>query len=409
MRSVIFRKSLYPSRLPFVAISLNHFKRDALSAPSANPIGVRCPETEWAPDGSDDLGDGDALHQLLYQCGDISRPRRWCCYSTGLLVAAILEGIEDRFNCIVNGISAGNTVTVVDYGVGTGFATLELIKGLNEKGLLNQFEKSGIQFQLLVVDFPSGWFAKAYQLLHPYPFISFHSLKDKNTGKVRILSDFVSEGSVDLIYASMVFHLVPPQVLAVMLDGFADVLRNDGLLLWNTPDTAPTLPHSELIHVGNRKLRKFMLEFLDDAGRMDQFLSAVPDEVRQLHPHLSSQLAEIRLRLDPAMRNEARSLAEKQILPVPTDIGALENALAGRFEGDNWVKLSVMTEEELLALALLPANQRNVGEISDRKLRESLIRLTMTYKVLPELKQDPAGIPAGIILHWTFGKYIKRT
>ena len=96
LRSVIYRQMLYPSRLPFVAISLNHFKTDGLMPAGAQPSQITRQDNEWLPDGSEDLIDGNALHQLLYQGGDIGLPQRWCCYSTGLFVAAILRELEQQ-------------------------------------------------------------------------------------------------------------------------------------------------------------------------------------------------------------------------------------------------------------------------------------------------------------------------
>jgi len=52
---------------------------------------------------------------------------------------------------------------------------------------------------------------------------------------------------------------------------------------------------------------------------------------------------------------------------------AIETALAV----DGPALVEIMTDAELLALALLPANQRNVGIIEDKQLREELIKLAL--------------------------------
>ena len=405
LRSVIYQQMLYPSRLPFVAISLNHFKTDGLLPQPGTATQVKRARKEWVPVGSEDLDDGNALHHLLYQSGDLSLPRRWSCYATGQFVAEILNDIEKRWNQILRGQSASRSITLVDYGVGTGFATLELIKGLQEKGLLNQFQQSGIDFRLLVVDFPSGWFAKAYDLLQDYPFVSFYSLKDTEKAPVRMLPDIVAKNSVDMVFASMVFHLVPPEVLPGLMESFAAVLKKGGTLLWNTPDTAPTLSHSQVIHAANRALRAAMASLLGDEHMLDTLLRKMPDPHRLDCEKLREQLAETRQAIDPAKRSEAELRAKKQILNTPTPLSTIENALIDCFSGTTWVKLSVMTNEELLALALLPANQRNVGIIEDRQFREQLIELLLNYEVLPQLRASPGGIPAGMVLHWTFGKF----
>ena len=273
---------------------------------------------------------------------------------------------------------------------------------------MKRLQQSGIDFKLLVVDFPSGWFAKAYELLQSYPFVSFYSLKDPETGRVRMISDLAPEGSVDIVYASMVFHLVPPDVLPGLMESFASVLKNSGTLLWNTPDTAPTLPYSEVIHVANRALRQSMAALLDNQQKLDELLSKVAHEEHPHYENLPAELARVRQSLDPVKRAEAESRARKQILPEPTDVQIIEKALSKNFTGETWVKLSVMTDAELLALALLPANQRNVGIIEDKPLREKLIKLVLIYEVLPKLRASSGGVPAGMVLHWTFGKYVVR-
>ncbi|MGH8553515.1 MAG: hypothetical protein ACRERS_09495, partial [Methylococcales bacterium] len=98
LRNVIHRQMLYPSRLPFVAISLNHFKTEANIHSDSRLVRERprFDDFEWIPDGSEDLEDGNALHELLYQHGDLGLPRRWSCYATGLLVARLLASIEKR-------------------------------------------------------------------------------------------------------------------------------------------------------------------------------------------------------------------------------------------------------------------------------------------------------------------------
>lgn len=405
LRAVIYRQMLYPSRLPFVAISLNHFKteEDFALAPGRAADSVFRSDSEWKPDGSEDLDDGNALHELLYQQGDVGLPRRWCCYPTGLLVAELLGAIENR----LADARPDKAITVVDYGAGTGFATLELIKGLEEKGLLRQFENSGVDFRLALCDFPSGWFAKAFELLGRFPFVSFHSLKDPSSAKVRMLSDLFPAGSVDIIFASMVFHLVPPSVLTPVSDSFAAVLKSRGLLVWNTPDTAPTLPYSEVIHAANRMLRERLKRLFDGDLKLSSLLSEISEAEKADLSEVIAQFEKLAEELDPESRETARRRAEKQILPVATDVAVIRHAMDRNFTGKTWAKLSVMSDDELLALALLPANRRNAGEIQPRELREKILTWLFKYDVLPKIHAGPAGIAGGMNLHWTFGKYVK--
>jgi len=409
LRSVVYRQMLYPSRLPFVAISLNHFKaKSSVTALPAVAVEHGLQSSGWKPDGTEDLEDGNALHELLYQHGDLSLPRRWCCYSTGLLVAELLAAIERLFERLNNTDDAKKVIRVVDYGVGTGFATLELIKGLEEKGLLDQFFDAGVDFRLMVCDFPSGWYAKAFELLHDYPFVSFYSLKDSATGKVQMLTDLFPAESVDLVFASMVFHLVPPTRIGTVIDSFAEVLADDGLLLWNTPDTAPALPHSELIHSANRMLRKTIEGIIDRVEDFSDILADVPAREVPEVAGVISRVEDLLAQLSPDVRAQARARARKQVLPVATGLAVIRQAVARCFSGKSWSKLSVMTDEELLALALLPANQRIAGEIQPRALRERFVTLMMKYRILPRIHESPAGLPAGMNLHWTFGSYRKK-
>ncbi len=410
LRSVAYRQMLYPSRLPFIAISLNHFKTEtAFTAGSgATTEPPHRSGLEWKPNGSEDLEDGNALHHLLYQRGDVSLPRRWCSYPTGLLVADLLGAIERRFAEIQNGACGTNVITVLDYGVGTGFATLELIRGLQEKGLLRQFRQARFEFRLAVCDFPSGWFAKAFELLQAFPFVSFHSLKDPGSGKVRLLNDLFPSGSIEIIFASMVFHLVPPDILPQLSDSFAAALKPRGLLLWNTPDTPPTLPHSAVIHTANRMLRKRLTRLLDGDLDRSSVLAKVPEAEMAEFMEVISGVERLAGQLEPEIREGLRQRAEKQILPIPTDVQSIRLALDRNFSGKTWGKLTVISDEELLALALLPANQRNAGEIQSRDLREKLLTFLLKYDVLPEIHTGSAGAAGGMNLHWTFGKYVKQ-
>ncbi|MGH8553075.1 MAG: hypothetical protein ACRERS_07250, partial [Methylococcales bacterium] len=346
---------------------------------------------------------------LLYQHGDLGLPRRWSCYATGLLVARLLASIEKRLAQIAKNPCGTESLCVVDYGGGTGFATLELIKGLEEKGLLNQCEKFGVEFHLAVCDFPSGWFAKAFELLRSFPFVSFYSFKDRSTGKVRMLDEIFQAGSVDIIYASMVFHLVPPAILPSISDSFAAVLKPRGLLLWNTPDTAPTLPQSEVVHVANRMLRKRLNQLVDGERDLASLLAALPENLQSELQTVVERFEKLRSELDPEFREAARSRAEKQIPGLPTDVSIIEQAMHRNFSGSTSVKLSTMSDEELLALALLPANQRNAGVIQARDLRETILSWLLQYDVLPKIHASPAGTSTGMNLHWTFGSYVKSS
>ncbi len=408
LRSLPYQHQVYPSRLPFVAISLNRFKRtdpgwlESLAADSG-------PDRHgWRPYGSEDREDGEALHRFLYRDGGIEQPRRWCFASTGTLVAAILDEIERRLAGLGSAPSASPGLRLADYGAGTGLATVEIIHALAEKGLLRVFQERRIAVELLVLDLPSGWFAKAYELLHTLPFVRFESLQDPASGRVRRLTDIAGVSNLDLVYASMVLHLVPPKALPVLIAGVAEALRPGGAFLWNTPDTAPAPVDAVVIHAANRRLRGLLSAVLDDEAHLCSLIASLPEAERERYEHLPARIRAIRQGLTPDQRARLRALGAKQVLPVPTEVSEIQARLSEHFAGTTSTSMSVLTEEDAIALALLPANQRYFGELPERGCREDLIRLLLRTEILPELRAGPAGNPTGLNLHWTFGRYVRR-
>jgi len=407
-RTVAHEQRVYPSRLPFVAISLNRFKTPGPIAIAAAHPPARRDGTSWRPGGSEDTLDGEALHRFLYHDGDLTRPRRWCASSTGMLVHGLLEDIERRLDRCLNPSRTSRQLILADYGAGTGLATLELIKGLHETGLMQRMQRNGINFKLLLFDFPGGWFAKAFDLLNAFTFIDFHSLTDPGTGKIRLISDIIAPESVDIVYASMVLHLVPPKAIPALIDSFAEVLQPHGSFYWNSPDTAPASAHSEVIHAPNRALRRVLLDVIDTELRMLQVLSKVPLDQRGAFADLPQRLADLRRSLTPERRAVAKARADKQILAVPTPVEYIEGLLNKRFDGGFATMVSVLSEDDALALALLPANQRYFNEIEDAELRCKLITLLLRYEVLPRFRAGPAGNAVGLNLHWTYGEHVKN-
>jgi SAM-dependent methyltransferase len=406
---ILYRQRMYPSRLPFVAISINHFKPmdptwlvrlGTLSQPTKNG---------WQPDGTTNRADGEALHRFLYRDGDISRPALWCFTATAVLVRLALDIVERRIRECLAGNETRRNITVLDFGAGTGLATVELIKGLDERGFLSKMECEGINFKLLLFDLPSSWFAKAYEILGRLPFVEFHSLRDSATGKIRLVTEQLDDGSVDIILASMVLHLIPPKVMPSVLASLATVLKADGAFIWNTPDTTPTLPEAAVIHAANRTLRAAISAVLDGDFRLDALMASVPIAERGRYADLPVALEHIRQEMTPERRAKAKAAGAMQILPVPTDASVIHRALTTHFSGEISTLVSVLREDELLRLALLPANQRFFSEIEDPHLREQCTELLLKYEILPALRAGPVGHPTGINLHWTYGNYAKRS
>jgi hypothetical protein len=93
------------------------------------------------------------------------------------------------------------------------------------------------------------------------------------------------------------------------------------------------------------------------------------------------------------------------MLPEPTDASEIHAQLCRRFLGTTSTSMSVLSEEDAIALALLPANQRYFAEVPERDCRIALITLLLRAEVLPRLGNGAAGHPTGLNLHWTFGRY----
>ncbi|MGH8657995.1 MAG: hypothetical protein ACREV4_05850 [Gammaproteobacteria bacterium] len=402
-RAISYQQRVYPSRLPFVAISVNHFKTvDSILFLPGAATGVR-DQRQWQPDGAEDTADGEALHRFLFEDGDLTRPRRWCFHGTGALVAAVLDELEQRVEKAR--LEGNRRITLADYGTGTGLATLEVIKGLDAKGLLWRMQSFGIDFRLQLFDFPSGWFAKAYALLHGFPFVEFYSLKESSRGSISLLSDLIPEQSVDILYASMVLHLVPPKILPVLFRSFAQALLPGGCFIWNTPDTAPAAPHAELIHAPNRALRKAVLAAIDDPCYLRHIFGGIPRAAGEAYQDLIPALAALGKYVTEEKSAEAKAKADKQILPVATDVHDILNGLEDYFSGELSTLVSVFRESDSFSLALLPSNQCVAGEIGDPQLRAKLIGFLLRYDVLPAFRNGPAGNAEGFNLHWTFGRY----
>jgi hypothetical protein len=85
------------------------------------------------------------------------------------------------------------------------------------------------------------------------------------------------------------------------------------------------------------------------------------------------------------------------MLPVPTDVSEIHAQLCRRFLGATSTSMSVLSEEDAIALALLPANQRYFAEVPERDCRIALITLLLRAEVLPRLGKVRQGIrPASI-------------
>lgn len=156
-------------------------------------------EDTWQPARDVDLSDGRGLHELLYHDGDLRRPRAWCAAPTQVLVERALDAL----------------------------AAIELLKACRGRGLEERLEGSGVSLELHLVDIPTSWFAQDFELLGECAWTRFHALTDDD-GRFRVLSDVIGGGSIDVVLASMVFHLI---ALPRAADALGDVTAPGGRLL----------------------------------------------------------------------------------------------------------------------------------------------------------------------------------
>jgi hypothetical protein len=364
----------YPSNRPFVAISLNRF----LGPRSESPLPARDEDVPrhdtWRPEPGVDLVDGRALHEMLFCDGDIRFPATWHSAATGFVVAGALEAIDAR----LREAGEGDVIRVMDYGAGTGTASIELLKALRERGAERRLASVGADLELHLVDLPSGWYAQAYALLGACSWTRFHSLR-AGDGGFRPLLDVTEGRAMDVVMASMVFHLIPPRAIEAAAGELAMVLVPGGRLVWSSPDLGPPGPYAVLLHDPNRALRERALETLGSSSD-----------------------------LDAETAQAARERAERRILPAPL-ASDVEAALAEDFDGEVELRAYEMNTEEIVRGLLVPSNQEEyLPEISDPDERERTIRELMLGEVIPEMQRGPAGTALGLNLHWTLGAHAKR-
>jgi SAM-dependent methyltransferase len=385
LQPVSYLERRYPSTRPFVAVSLNRLL-PALPAPPA-VTGVR--HDTWQPEPGTDLADGEQLHRLLYTDGDLAHPRSWSSGATGIVVRDMLDVIEAR----VERAGRGDVLRVLDYGAGTGLASIELSKACVEHNVQQRLADRGASFELHLVDVPTSWFAQGFHLLREVPWTRFHSLMaDGRT--FRPLLEVTAGKQVDGVMANMVFHLLSPAAMRYAAASIGDVLLPGGLLSFSAPDLAPTTQYSVLFHDPNRLLREHWLGALDApaAGSLPPVLRAATAAARH------------------ADRDAAQRRADRRILPTPQTAASVASALEPRFEGAIRRRTYELLAEESLMTALVPANQAEyLAEISDEWLREGVIRYLMRERVLPELMDGPAGTAMGLNIEWKLGRYTRIT
>ncbi len=349
---------------------------------------------KWIPSHLENLEDGDALHHFLY--GEFATPREWCRKITDFLLDKAVLDLQNRLQ---ERLITKKPIHIVDFGSGTGFAVIELIKKLELIGFFKICLENNIKINLFLLDFPHSWFAKGYQLLHSYPFIKFYSLKDLQTGKIHSLKDLFIEQSIDLLIASMVFHLLPLKTLSDIIQDFDFVLKKGGLLLWNSPDIGPALPGSELLHDPNRKLRTMVLNLLKN-----ELEHSTISKIRSIDEKLFEKINQVKKHITQEEFAEGSALAKLQILEMPTSHETITHLLSQSFNGNITLINSPMTERDSLDLISIPANHRHyLFEIKNEKTRLNIIQLLMHHFILPQFYRDKDHRQFN--LQWTLGVF----
>jgi SAM-dependent methyltransferase len=379
------RERHYPSSRPFVAVSLNHL----VTAEDADPLPGGDPGDRgtWRPPAGTPLEDGRGLHGLLFSEGDLLRPRTWCAAPTWELVAEAMEAIESRLAIA----GRGDQIRILDYGTGTGLAAIELLKACKVRGLEQRLERLGVTLEVHLADLPSSWFAQGYELLGDCAWTRFHSLR-ADDGRFRPLLEVTAGEPMDVILASMVFHLIPPQALPRLAAELASALRPGGRLLWSSPDLGPPGAHAVLFHDPNRELRRRWVSLFAEGGA-----GRAPADLRE-------PLIQVGRDLSPERMEEARARAERRVLPQPNSADAVSAALGEHLSGEVRGRTHEMLRRDFDDALLVPSNQEELlSEVEDPEARERIALWLMREEVMPELECGPAATALGLNVQWTLG------
>ncbi|CCB71327.1 class I SAM-dependent methyltransferase [Streptantibioticus cattleyicolor] len=378
LETVPYAGHRYPAGRPFVAVSLNRLLPVA-ERTTAHVPAVPCPAGREA---SGD--DGRGLHELLFAGGDTRRPRPWAADPTGWIVAQALRTIERR---IATG-GAGQTIRVLDYGAGTGLGAIELLKALTERRTDRLVSDAGMRLELHLADIRTAWFDQGERLLGAHPWTRFHELRGPD-GAFRTMAEIMAGDRVDVVLASMVFHLIPPRALTRVAADLAGLINPGGTLLWNAPDIAPAGPEAYLFHDANRAIRHSVLTAPVDG---------------QLPPGVRDAVARARAARSP----ETDQRAGRRILPAPNRADTLTGIFDAHFTGNVHQQDFEILPDELLDTLLVPSNaEEYFPELPDRADREAVVR-AFHARVVPSLRERPGGTATGLSLKWTFGKHSPR-
>ena len=142
----------------------------------------------------------------------------WAAGPTGWVVGEAIAAIDPR----IEGAREGETIRVMDYGAGTGTATIELLKALEERNIGPRLAERGAWIEVHLVDLPTGWFAQGHALLGGIPGSGSTPCGARAAASGPLL-EVIGGDQVDVVLANMVLHLIPGAALSRAADELASV------------------------------------------------------------------------------------------------------------------------------------------------------------------------------------------
>lgn len=355
----------------------------------------------WQPDPDTDPEDGRAMNELLFVDGDLRYVRPWIGPAAEFVVAGALERLEAGLATA----SEGDVIRVLDYGAGTGLATIGLLRACRERNIEERLERSGASLEVHVVDRPNPWFAHGFTMLSDCAWTRFHSL-DAGDGRFRPLIDVTGGRNIDAVMVANVFHLIPARALGRAATDLAAVVKPGGRLTWCSPDLTPAGPGAVLFHDSNRELRKRWVDVLRDEPGLGA--SETGGRSRPAPPVVAKAAARVRESLDPAARRDAERRADAHILSEPNDVRGVIDALEANLDGHVGRPVHETLEEDFIAALLVPSIQAEyMAEIEDRGQREEVIRELMLREVLPGMAARGARTSGGLNVRWSLGSLVR--
>lgn len=360
-------------------------------------------EDTWRPDPGIALEDGRALHEYLFVGGDLRYLRRFVAQSTGFVVAGALDALD----AWLEAASDGDVLRVLDYGAGTGLASIEFLKACRERRVEEQLERRGARLEVHLVDLPTPWFAQGFALLRNCAWTRFHSLTTAD-GSFRPLLEITGGHAMDAVMIANVFHLIPRRALGRAVGELASVSNPGGRLTWCSPDIAPAGPRSVLLHDSNRALRERWLGVLSAEAAPAQGETGGP--VGPPPPVLLEAAARARETLDQAARREAQRRADSHFLAEANTAEDVATALEDHFSGHVERPTCEALDEDVLRALLVPSNQAEyLAEIRDRSLREEVIRELLLKEILPGMAERGARTARGLNVQWSLGSFVRQS